>query len=246
MLECRSPATQAIWSDDGTRIAVASADRQVRVWSADGKGDPVTLEAAAPIIALRFLDGGKTLLGVAADDATYTWTLDVGALREGLAASNADCLPPEMRIVYFGDGADGARRGYDVCVAAHGHPGVRSADLTPSRNDEGAAPSGPKAPSGPAVGLRPGERRMSVFVLPGDAVVEVDGKPARRRDGVIEVLVEAGGKKRLTAGMGVTVTKVAEKPVNVDATAPKAMVVDLNEKPLQASKEKGAGFGFGN
>jgi len=47
--------------------------------------------------------------------------------------------------------------------------------------------------------LGPDERRVFVFVLPGDAQVEIDGHRVSRRDGVVELVGKPGEKRTLTA-----------------------------------------------
>jgi hypothetical protein len=247
MLEHRSPVVCAIWSPHGNRIATSSADGKVRVWSADGKGEPVMIDAPAPVIALAFLDQGKALLGVAATGAAYTWTLDVGALRKALAAAGSDCLPADVRATFLGERQQDAEQRYEACQA--GHPdanlGVLAADPVASSGDTVQAFPGPRAPV--EAGARPpaphaGKHRVDVFVRPDDAVVMVDGNPVRRRDGVVEVLVDAGGEKPLDVRRGVTQTKVARKSATVRAAdaAGKPIVVDLD------APQPGAGPGGGS
>lgn len=57
-------------------------------------------------------------------------------------------------------------------------------------------------PRGKLSPLPPDQRRAAVFVLPGDALVDVDGKPARRRNGVIDLSGKVGQKftMRVTKG----------------------------------------------
>jgi WD40 repeat protein len=236
MLEHKGAVLCATFSPDGTRIATSSVDGKVSVWSADGKGEPVELEAP-PMLALTFLDGGKALLGVGADDTTFTWTIDVGALREGLAAAGSDCLPEDKRITYIGESKELAAKNYAAC--AHRHPALREVDRVASRDDGVQASAGPKLKDAAPTAHGAGERRVSVFVLPGDATVESDGNALRRRDGVIDVLIKAGDARTLKAIRGRTETKVPEKAVTLQEAA-KPAVVDLNDRPPPA---KGAGAG---
>jgi len=240
MLEHRSPVLCAIWSPDGERLATSSADGKVRVWSADGVGEPVGFEPPAPVLALRFLDRGQVLLGVAADGLASRWTLDVGALRAGLGAVPATCLPPDMRATYLGEPQEEAEQRYAACQA-----GAPDADPSPSAlpdPDEDAeervhAPLGPRAPGGSgAPPPAPGARRVDVFVLPGDALVEVDGKPARRRDGVIEVLLDPDEEKHLQATAGASGARVHDKSATLRAGASGPLLLDLNAELPSAGK----------
>jgi WD40 repeat protein len=247
MLEHQSPVLSATWSPDGARVATSSADGKLRVWRADGRGEPVELEARAPALALAFLDGGKAILAVGADDTLSTWTLDTDALMAGLPIASADCLPAEMRATYFAETLDEARKHSADCEAGHPDHAARAPEPQGPSDDGVQAPRGPKAKAAADRRSSPGERRVAAFVLPGDAAVEVDGKPVRRRNGVVEVVLAAGGEKLLKASMGTTLTKVAEKSVILQEASPKTTVVDLNDKPASAAAKavgKPARFGF--
>ncbi len=241
MLEHKNPVLAVVWSPDGTRLATSSADGKLRVWSADGKGEPVELEAGAPLLALMFGEDGKTIVGVGADDTTSTWTIDIGVLRQGLAVSNADCLSALMRVTYFGEAIDDATNRSAACDATREHidAGVRAVDVGALGNGLSQAPSGPKAGRGvKASSIGASEHRVAVFVVPGDALVEVDGKPVRRRDGVVEILVKTGFETVLKASMGVTPTKVPEKSTTLEEAVMNRGLVDLNEKLLPGKDGK--------
>jgi Tol biopolymer transport system component len=242
MLEHRRPVSCAVWSPRGDHIATWSEDGKVRVWSADGKGEPVIFDAPAPVIALLFLDEGKALLGVAATGAAHTWALDVDALKKELAAAGADCLPVDVRTTYLDEAQHVAEQRYDACKA--GHPesdlGPLAADPAAAAGDTVQALPGPSAlvqPGAPRPAPHAGKRRVDVLVLPGDAEVVVDGQQVRRRDGVVEVLVDVGGEKHLDVHMGATSTKVQNKSVTIHEAESRPVVVDL-DKP-----EPGAGVG---
>jgi hypothetical protein len=68
---------------------------------------------------MAFLDGGKKLFTIAADNTTRTFTIDVAALRRGLLLTNADCLPCALRTTYLGEPADKARERYAACEGEH-------------------------------------------------------------------------------------------------------------------------------
>jgi hypothetical protein len=87
----------------------------VRVWNADGKGEPLVFEAPAPVIALTFLDGGRAVVGVASDNSTHTWMIDVDALRARLAAAHADCLPAPVRVRFLRETAMESYARYVAC-----------------------------------------------------------------------------------------------------------------------------------
>jgi WD40 repeat protein len=249
MLGHRGPVVCAVFSPDGERIATSSVDGKVRVWSAAGRGEPVELEAGVPMLALTFLDGGKALLGVASDDTTYRWTIDAGALRAALVAANLDCLPAETRATYLGELLDVARKNHAACEVSHGRsdPGVLVPDPIASPAGAAQAPRGPLAP-GAAAPRRRDERRVTVFVLPGDAVVEAAGRRIPRRDGVIDVLVKVGKDTPLRVSKGLTGTRQAERSVVLQA-AVGSTVVDLNEKSAPrddnaTGRAKAVDYGF--
>jgi len=114
-----APVLRAVWSPDGRRIATSAQDGRLRLFSADGAGEPVVLEAP-PALAIAFIDGGRSLLAVAEDNAPRAFTVDVEALKRGLLTVNADCLPWEMRATYLGEPADKAREVYSACEREHG------------------------------------------------------------------------------------------------------------------------------
>jgi serine/threonine-protein kinase len=74
--------------------------------------------------------------------------------------------------------------------------------------------------------LGPGERRVALFVVPGDALVEVDGQPAYRRDGVIELTGKVGDVRRVRVWKG---AKITEEAVKIQETQPSPPLVDLKE-----------------
>ena len=75
--------------------------------------------------------------------------------------------------------------------------------------------------------LGPDERRVVVFVVPGDALVEVDGQPFERRDGVIELVGKVGETHRVRAWKGDKSTET--KVVTIDDTGASPSFMDVNE-----------------
>jgi len=80
------------------------------------------------------------------------------------------------------------------------------------------------------------EVRVALFVLPGDASVEVDNKPVRRRDGVIELVGKVGDKRRVRVFKGSKTTE--EKVVTIQDTGTSPALVNLNEPPPPGAKVK--------
>ena len=80
-------------------------------------------------------------------------------------------------------------------VGACAQPGVEDGGPEPATSIDDIAEVPPAATA--QLGRRrlgADERRVKLLVLPADAAVEVDGVPARRRDGVIEL----SGKEMVT------------------------------------------------
>jgi serine/threonine-protein kinase len=79
---------------------------------------------------------------------------------------------------------------------------------------------------------------VPLFVVPGDALVEVDGQPAYRRDGVIELTGKVGDVRRVRVWKGAKTTE--EKAVKIQEAQPSPPLVDLNEAPPPKPAAKGA------
>lgn len=93
--------------------------------------------------------------------------------------------------------------------------------------------------------LGPEERRVALVVVPGDALVEVDGQPAYRRDGVIDLTGKVGDVRRVRVWKGAKTTE--EKAVTIHEAGPSPPRIDLNEapppKPAAKGPKKPARFG---
>ncbi|XXY21247.1 hypothetical protein WME88_16670 [Sorangium sp. So ce216] len=115
---------QAIWSPGGDQIAFSLRQGGVLLWSRDGwnrpgASEPVRLDTQPAIIAMAFVDGGKRLFTVAADNTTRTFTTDAAELRRGLLSSNADCLPANLRMLHLGEPPDKASERHAACEREH-------------------------------------------------------------------------------------------------------------------------------
>jgi serine/threonine-protein kinase len=73
--------------------------------------------------------------------------------------------------------------------------------------------------------LGPTARRVNVIVLPGDANVEVDGTPYRRREGVIELTGKVGDRRQLRVVKG---SQYREKEVIIQESGALPPLLDLN------------------
>lgn len=106
-------------------------------------------------------------------------------------------------------------------------PGVEEDRPEPPTVTGDAAEVPPPTMARPGVHrLGAGERRVKLLVLPADAAVEVDGVPARRRDGVIELSGKVGQTHRVRlsrdaqhAETTVTLMDAGASPPSLDLAA---------------------------
>lgn len=125
-------------------------------------------------------------------------------------------------------------------------PAATSAAAAGSGAVPGLRSSGAQAPRAAARSwhaiLGADERRVAVVVLPGDALVEVDGQPVRRRDGVVELVGKVGEVRLVQAFKGAKSTE--EKAVTIQEGGASPALVDLDE-PLPRKAARAAGKGKG-
>jgi hypothetical protein len=76
--------------------------------------------------------------------------------------------------------------------------------------------------------LDEGEVRMALLVLPGDALVEVDKVPVRRRNGLIELLGKVGEERRVEVFWGAN-AKV-EHVLKIEAPGGALQLIDAEEE----------------
>jgi hypothetical protein len=78
--------------------------------------------------------------------------------------------------------------------------------------------------------LGPTARRVNVIVLPGDASVDVDGIPYRRRDGIIELTGKVGESHRFRVVKG---SQYLEQEVIIPEPGASPPILDLNARPAE-------------
>jgi hypothetical protein len=139
-----------------------------------------------------------------------------------------------LSVLLLGCGQEGKDAGKAAPLAsATGRPETRSQGRV---NGKGVARSELRM-------LGPDEVRVAFFVVPGDAPVEVDGLPVRRRNGVIELVGKVGDVRRVRAFKGAKATE--EKIVTIRAKEAEPSLLDTNEQKAAAplvSKPKPAQF----
>jgi len=106
------------WSPDGQRIVSASSDRTVRVWNADGSGEPVPLIGHdLRVMQARFSPDGRSVAS-AGDYTVRVWhDLAPVALDDPrLWAATSYCLPIKRRIKLLGVSEEQAGRDRQRCL----------------------------------------------------------------------------------------------------------------------------------
>lgn len=79
------------------------------------------------------------------------------------------------------------------------------------------------------------ERRVALFVVPGDASVEVDGQPARRTNGIIELIGKKGDRRTVRISKGAK--RTAEKTVIIGEADASPVFLDLNAPPPPGARK---------
>ncbi|WP_437643749.1 WD40 repeat domain-containing protein [Sorangium sp. So ce362] len=108
------------FSPDGKRIATGSQDNTVRVWNADGTGEPLVLRASdSPINAVAFSPDGQRIVAAADDRVVRVWT-DLEELRgvddPKLWAATTYCMPLDRRTELLRVSEAAARASREACV----------------------------------------------------------------------------------------------------------------------------------
>ncbi|WP_437293120.1 hypothetical protein [Sorangium sp. So ce426] len=79
------------------------------------------------------------------------------------------------------------------------------------------------------------ERRVALVVVPGDASVEVDGQPARRTNGIIELVGKKGDSRKVRVFKGAK--RMEEKTVLIGDADSSPMFLDLNAPPPPVARK---------
>jgi WD40 repeat protein len=99
------------FSGDGQQVVTSSNDGTVRVWSADGTGEPLVLtgDAQTPALWAEFSPDRRRVLSVGAVRAgsdrpgPRLWTVSWSGLLDQLRERTAECLSASQRMQYLGE-----------------------------------------------------------------------------------------------------------------------------------------------
>lgn len=130
------------------------------------------------------------------------------------------CVMVTMTVVVQGCGSE---RKNESPEASNTPALISSANLR-RRTSTDPSPATPQRKRGE------GEVRVSLLVLPGDALAEVDKVPVRRRNGMVELVGNVGDERRVDVSWGAN-TKVEKMVIiEVNGTTPRLIDAEAESK----------------
>ncbi|KAJ2848105.1 hypothetical protein IWW36_003495 [Coemansia brasiliensis] len=90
--ESQVDITSIVWNEQGTLLATASFNGQLRIWSSTGEPKQVLRQRRVPIIAMRWNRKGSCLLSAYLDGNIALWDMQTGKMRHELRAHSGCVL----------------------------------------------------------------------------------------------------------------------------------------------------------